>query len=93
MARTRKPLQIPEGFSIEEVAELAAQHLRQQRNEYNRQHPEVIRQQRIRAYSNFLRKNGLFVMNAELPSLPWSKDQERMILNAIRANVEGLRNE
>lgn len=93
MARTRKPLQIPEGFSLEEITALAEQQMREKRNQWNREHPETIKRQRIRTYANYLRKNGLFVMNAELPALPWNKDQERMIINAIRANVEGLRNE
>ena len=89
----RKPLTIPEGYTLEEITALAEQQLREQRNKWNREHPETIKRQRIRTYSNYLRKNGIFVMNAELPALPWSKDQERMIINAIRANVEGLRNE
>lgn len=89
----RKPLTIPEGYTLEEITALAEQQLREQRNKWNREHPETIKRQRIRTYSNFLRKNGLFVMDAELPALPWNKDQERMIINAIRANVEGLRNE
>ena len=89
MARTRKPLQIPEGFSIEEVAELAAQQLREQRNKYNREHPQVVERQRIRTYRNFLQRHGMVVIE-KLPPQPWDPATEKNILQSLR---EGLRYE
>ena len=89
MARTRKPLQIPEGFSIEEVAELAAQQLREQRTKYNREHPQVVERQRIRTYRNFLQRHGMVVIE-KLPPQPWDPATEKNILQSLR---EGLRYE
>lgn len=85
--------QLPEGVTLDALTEYAERKIREKRREYNRSHPEIVMQQRKRTYANFLRKQGVFVMDAKLPDLPWSKDQERLILNALKANVEGLRNE
>lgn len=89
----RHEWQLPAGFTQEQIDRYAAEQERKRRRQYNQSHPEIVRNQRIRAYANFLRRQGYFVMHAALPELPWNKDQERMILNAIRANAEGLRNE
>lgn len=88
----RKQFTIPDGYSLEEITELAEQLLRDRRNEYNKNHPEIIEQQRLRTYSNYLRRHGMFVMNAELPQPPWTELQEKYILQAVRANMEGKRN-
>lgn len=84
---------IPEGYTMDQIVSMAEKKLRDQRNEYNRTHPEKVKQQRIRAYSNYLRRNGVFVMDAEIPPLPWDELTCRSILNAIRANMGGLRDE
>ena len=89
----RKPLEIPDGYTLEELEEAAKEYIRRKRREYNKKHPDIIEQQRLRTYANALRRNGFFVMNAEIPDLPWSETQEKMILQAIRANVEGRRYE
>ena len=85
---------IPEGYTMEEIVSMAEQKLRDQRNKYNRTHPEIIEQQRIRTYINYLRKRGKLVLDAsQLPALPWDEPQGLSILKAIRENVEGLHNE
>lgn len=85
---------IPDGYTMEQIVSMAEQKLRTQRNEYNRTHPEIVKQQRIRAYSNYLRKNGLLVMDVNgIPQPPWDELTGRSILNAIRANIGGLRDE
>ena len=85
---------IPDGYTMEEIVSMAEQKLRDQRNKYNRTHPEIIEQQRVRTYSNYLRKRGKLVIDATfLPPLPWDELQGRSILGAIRANLEGLRDE
>ena len=88
----RKPLEIPDGYTLEELEEAAKEYIRRKRREYNKKHPDIIEQQLLRTYTNKLRKNGFFVMHAELPEPPWTEDQEKFILQAIRANMEGLRN-
>lgn len=45
----------------EELDRYILERQRQQRREYNKRHPEIIMQQRIRAACNFLRKNGFTV--------------------------------
>lgn len=89
MARTRKPVVIPPGYSLEELTELAEAHLRQQRNEYNRTHPEVVERQRCRTYKNFLQRHGMVVIE-KLPPQPWDPATEKNILQSLR---EGLRYE
>ena len=84
---------LPDGYTQDQIDQYAAELERKRRRVYNQNHPEIVLAQRTRAYVNFLRRQGYFVMHAALPELPWNKDQERMILNAIRANAEGLRNE
>ena len=85
---------IPDGYTMEQIVSMAEQKLRDQRNKYNRTHPEVIEKQRIRTYSNYLRKHGMLVLDATyIPPLPWDELTGRSILNAIRANIGGLRDE
>lgn len=91
--KKRQPLTIPEGYTLEEITALAEQQLREQRNKYNKNHPEIVKQQRLRTYANFLRRNGMLVMNVQVPAPPWNELQEKFILQAIKANMEGLRNE
>lgn len=85
--------QLPEGVTLEQLTAYAENKLREKRRQYNASHPEIVRQQRIRTYANFLRRNGMFVMDAQVPAPPWNELQEKCILQAIKANLEGLRNE
>lgn len=80
---------IPEGYSLEELTELAEAHIRQQRNEWNRRHPEVVERQRCRTYKNFLQRHGMVVIE-KLPPQPWDTATEKNILQSLR---EGLRYE
>lgn len=85
----RKPLTIPEGYTLEEITALAEQQLREQRNKYNREHPQVVERQRCRTYKNFLQRHGMVVIEA-LPPQPWDTATEKNILQSLR---EGLRYE
>lgn len=85
--------QLPEGVTLDELTEYAERKIREKRRQYNRDHPEIVKQQRLRTYANFLRRNGMLVMDAQVPAPPWNELQEKCILQAIRANMEGLRNE
>ena len=89
----RREFTIPDGLTLEQITELAEQKLREQRNEYNRKHPDIVKQQRLRTYANYLRRHGFLVMKGDLPDPPWSDLQERAILRAVQANKEGMRNE
>ena len=89
----RHSFTIPDGYTLEQITELAEERLREQRRNYNKTHPEIILQQRLRTYANTLRKHGFFVMKGTVPPPPWNELQERSILRAIQANQEGLRNE
>lgn len=90
----RHEWQLPEGFTQEQIDRYAAEQERKRRREYNQRHPEIVRNQRIRTYSNFLRKQGVFVMDAgSFPPQPWDSLTEKAVLQAVRANLEGLRNE
>lgn len=53
-----KQWQIPDGVTLEQITAYAEQRLREQRRKYNKEHPEIIEQQRIRTYTNFLVKRG-----------------------------------
>ena len=82
-----------ENFTQEQLEQYAAQRARQQRNEYNRRHPEKTLQQRLRASANLLRRHGFTVIKGVFPAPPWTDLQVRMLEQAILANQEGLRNE
>ena len=90
----RKPLTIPEGYTLEEITALAEQQLRDQRNKWNREHPETIKRQRIRTNTNFLKKHGFMVLDIKnLPKDIWGWDEltQRSLVNAIRAAVQEYR--
>ena len=53
-----KQWQIPDGVTLEQITAYAEQRLREQRRKYNKEHPDIIEQQRIRTYTNFLVKRG-----------------------------------
>ena len=55
-------IHLPEGLSLEQLDELAAQRARQKRNEYNAKHPEVVMRRRIAASINLLTRHGYVVL-------------------------------
>jgi len=91
---TRKPFTVPDGFTLEQITELAELRLRDQRNKYNKEHPEIIERQRIRTNTNFLKKHGFCVLDIKnLPKDIWGWDEltQRSLVNAIRAAVQEYR--
>ena len=76
-------------FSLEQIEEYARQRERQQRNRWNREHPEKVMQQRIRTAANLLRRHDYTVIKGKFPPPPWSELQVRALQQAILANQGG----
>lgn len=86
-----KQWQIPDGVTLEQITAYAEQRLREQRRKYNKEHPEVIEQQRIRTYTNFLKKRNFIVIPGPLPPVEeWDYEPtKKAILRTLMMNMEG----
>ena len=60
-----KNWELPAGYDLETVTAYAEERERRKRREWNKNHPELVEQQRIRAYCRFLAKRGFTVTSPE----------------------------
>lgn len=60
-----KQWELPAGYDLETVTAYAEEQERRKRREWNRNHPELVEQQRIRTYCRFLAKRGFTVTDPE----------------------------
>lgn len=63
MAKTQ--WELPAGYDLETVVAYAEERERKKRRDWNRNHPELVEQQRIRTYCRFLVKRGYTVTTPE----------------------------
>lgn len=80
-------VEIPNGWTLEQLDRYARERLNAQRRECYARHPERVMAQRLRSAKSLLERNGKLVI-PQPPPEPWSDLQSSMILQAVRAAME-----
>lgn len=77
-----KPFELPPGLTMEELDEYARVRENARRRADYARHPERAERQRLRAYTNYLRKHGRVVLE-NLPPWPWTDSDRAFALSQL----------